>query len=736
MLYTENMAELFTTELLAPAGDGQSFNAALGCGADAIYLGLADFNARKKAENFDGDSLNELIRRAHFYGVKIYVTVNTLVKDEEFPRFIETAGKAVKAGADAFIVQDLGAAACLKAAFKGITLHASTQLGVHNLEGARMLEKAGFSRVVLSRETKIEDIKRIRQGTSLEIEYFVQGALCVAFSGNCYLSALEFGASGNRGLCRQLCRLPYSAKCASMEKSGYLLSAKDLCLADSLSELIEAGVSSFKIEGRLRRPEYVGQTTLIYRRLLDEIKRGRSAKLSAADMENLKIAYCRGNDYLSRAYLDNGTPSVIESGFNNHTGIEIGTVKSVEPFKQGLYKVKLSSNRTIEAGDGLKFYEEIKTAGRNRGGRELREAASAGAGDVKPCGKGEYVFVTKAPLKEGYIARLISSKRQEKELAEIKRFVDIKLRLKALAGEPLELEAESLKGGERITLSSDICEKARTAPMSEDELKAQVGKTADSGFRAIECEIETDGVFALKSTLNALRRRTLDALREEIIAKNTPATVVVNENVIDEINRRNAGLNANFSNIKCRFVHSDELKSAKAEMEKDGLIVLCPEEYSEKEIARMLSVLGLDEESAALRLPVIANGKDIEKLNALLDKFKGIKTLVSENLFGLEFAKRGYKVIAGAGHNIINDYAAREILRLGASGFLWSLESERRSGISGDEIGKMTFAHCPFKTLGSDCAHCRYSADMKLFRDGAEYKVRRARICNCYFELY
>ena len=196
-------------EILSPAGSPENFKSALNAGADAIYLGLDMFNARMKAQNFTRENIREYIKLAHSFGVKVYITINTLLQDEDFDELVSLVNFLTKSKADAFIVQDLGVAFVLRKCFKNINLHASTQMGIHNLEGALVAEKLGFSRIVLSRETTIKDIEEIHKNTNLEIEYFVQGALCVAFSGNCYLSSLENNASGNEGKCLQFCRLPY-----------------------------------------------------------------------------------------------------------------------------------------------------------------------------------------------------------------------------------------------------------------------------------------------------------------------------------------------------------------------------------------------------------------------------------------------------------------------------------------------------------------------------------------------
>ena len=194
-------------ELLAPVGSMDNLKVAVSSGADAVYLGMQNFNARDKADNFTAENIKEVVDYCHLHNVKVYLTVNTIIKDNEINMLVDTIKSAVEANVDAYIVQDLGVATLLKNTFVNINLHASTQMGVHNLKGAKLIEEFGFSRVVLSRETTLEDIKQIAQNTKLEIEYFVQGALCVAFSGNCYLSSILHGQSGNRGKCLQLCRL-------------------------------------------------------------------------------------------------------------------------------------------------------------------------------------------------------------------------------------------------------------------------------------------------------------------------------------------------------------------------------------------------------------------------------------------------------------------------------------------------------------------------------------------------
>ncbi len=269
-------------ELLAPAGTPQALRAAIEAGADAVYLGGTAFNARLRAENFTPENIKENIALCHAYGVRVYVTLNTLVTDKELPLLLKAAKEAHEAGADALIVADLGAAAAIRRTMPEIELHASTQSSGHNLAAAKKLADLGFSRMVLAREATAENMRNVVEKSPIETEVFVHGALCVSHSGQCLFSSLVGGRSGNRGECAQPCRLP--------DKNGkYPLSLKDLSLAKHVPELIEIGVHSLKIEGRLKSPEYVRDVVRIWRRLLDERRAATDA-----EMRELAAVFSRG----------------------------------------------------------------------------------------------------------------------------------------------------------------------------------------------------------------------------------------------------------------------------------------------------------------------------------------------------------------------------------------------------------------------------------------------------------
>ena len=259
----------FVPELLAPAGSYAALEAAIAAGADAVYLGASDFNARIGAKNFSDDEMRRSLSLCRAHGVKTNITMNTLVSDREMRSFLETAYKVLDFGADALIIADLGAAALIKKYFPDAELHASTQLSIHSLDGAVEMAGRGFSRVVLARELPRADIETVCKNSPIEIETFIHGALCVSHSGQCLASSLIGGRSGNRGLCAQPCRLPYN-------NNKYLLSLKDYCLASHVEEILSLGVASLKIEGRMKPAEYVYGVVRIYRKLLDE-KRNATA---------------------------------------------------------------------------------------------------------------------------------------------------------------------------------------------------------------------------------------------------------------------------------------------------------------------------------------------------------------------------------------------------------------------------------------------------------------------------
>lgn len=299
--------DLFT-ELLAPAGKWESLVAAVQNGADAVYIGEQSFSARKNAANFTWEEIENAVRYCHVRGVRVLLALNTLIAENELRMFEQSVIKAARAGVDALIIQDMGAAKIARTVCPDMPLHASTQLTACNACDVQALQMRGFNRIVLSRELSEKEIRRIYDATGAELEAFAHGALCISFSGKCLMSSFIGGRSGNRGMCAQPCRQKYSAG----GRQGYLLSPRDLCLADDLRKMHEAGIVSFKIEGRMKSPEYVAAVTGIYRKYLDSFK-----PLLRADEETLEKIFVRGDGF-TKAYFDGkNTPEIMNYSISN-----------------------------------------------------------------------------------------------------------------------------------------------------------------------------------------------------------------------------------------------------------------------------------------------------------------------------------------------------------------------------------------------------------------------------------
>lgn len=341
----------------------KALKCAVAGGADAVYMGAGDFNARSKADNFGKDELRLAVSYCHDRGVRVYLTLNTLIKPSEFPRATDTARYAAEIGVDAFIVQDLAFAAILGKELPDMPLHASTQMGIHNAYGAAFAKKAGFDRVIFSREVLPEDMKKAAD-TGIETECFVHGAHCISFSGNCYFSALVSGYSGNRGKCLQLCRKKYTLSSRGKTTSGYMLSAKDICLISDLVKLQKAGACSLKIEGRLRSPEYVYTVTKAYRTALSE---------NRPDMTDVTTVFNRGD--MSEAYIGSDRPDIVWQHTQNNIGSHFGVVS-----KTAGRKLFVTTRIKAKAGDGFKALRR----GKETGSAVCNGTDIISSGDVRP----------------------------------------------------------------------------------------------------------------------------------------------------------------------------------------------------------------------------------------------------------------------------------------------------------------------------------------------------------------
>ena len=714
-------------EILAPAGDKDSLIAAINNNADAVYLGLDDFNARVKAENFSKDNIGEVVRYAHLFGVKVYVTINILIKENEYPSLIEVIRACVKAKVDAYIIQDLGVARLIRECFKGAVLHASTQMGVSSLRGALVLQKEGFTRVVLARETKESEIRLIKEHTSLEIEYFVHGALCVSYSGNCYLSSFNHLQSGNRGRCLQLCRLKYGC---SASKKGYLLSARDLCLLEQMERLLDAGVTSFKIEGRLKREGYVGLITSTYASLLDAIKNKKEFNIPNAK-NDLKEAFCRG-DFSYSAYLDKGVPSsIIETKYQNHTGIKIGKVIEVRKFKD-IFQIDVFSSHQIRQGDGLKFF----THG--------QEVGSLGVGNVEIIGNKKYRLYSKNKVDINSDVHLILNEEKEEKILNTIRRIPLEVNVKAYLDQPLEI---SLKYNEQeISARSDyILPKAKSKSISKQDLLRNIDKFDKEPFFIKKFECDIDDVFVPLSVINDTRRKAVSLIKEKIISfEEKNINVRIDESAIANFLQNKE---VSFKEDKRIIIIDNNVDIASIKKIDDFssyIVFISDNTFNAKHLCKRIEELKKEHVShIGINVPLIVEESDYKKLDKVVEKYPYIYLLAS-NIGVLSYIDKGIKVIASCYLNIISSYAKASYYHLGVSGVMMSLETSKNIlDINKDtyyySLGYntlMNFAHCPYKTVyNNECSSCRFDDKLKYQDEKNTYTMRRISSSTCRFEM-
>ncbi len=486
-------------ENLAPAGNREALERADAAGADAVYLGYAAFSARAGAGNFDRRELEEAIRYAHLRHMRVHVTVNTLVKDGELEAVTEVLRLLRDLQADAVLVQDLGVLRIARNLFPGLTVHASTQMAIHNRTGVLWCKKQGIRRAVLARECSLSEIRKCAD-TGVEIEVFAHGAQCVAVSGLCLFSSMVGERSGNRGRCAQPCRMEYDYR----GRWGAWLSPRDVCLRDELPKLQEAGVASIKLEGRLKRPEYVAVVTDSYRKGLDSLESGSFRKADETEKEGLLQIFNRGG-FMKGYALGCEDADVIFPGGVNHQGIRIGRITAVDG---KLARVKLEEN--LKNDDGLAIRGEHPETTLIYAGPEMTAGETAIL-RVRP----------EAKVKTGdTVFRLTSAAQLEAVSAMKGRTVPVDLFLRAMPDELLTLTATD--GESTVTVTGETVAVAKTRAATEEELKRSLEKTGDTAFVPGITEVETDGAFMPVSQVNAIRREALSALAEKRIAAFAP----------------------------------------------------------------------------------------------------------------------------------------------------------------------------------------------------------------------
>lgn len=508
-------------ELLSPAGNIESFYAACQNGADAIYMGIEKFNARAMAKNFDMETYIACIHYAHMRHVKVYLTLNTLLYDEEIKEALELVTKLYAKGLDAVIVQDIGFAMLLHKFLPDLALHASTQMSVHSLEQVQFLERIGFKRVVLARELTIEEIAYICKNTNVEIEVFVHGALCVSVSGQCLLSSTIGKRSANRGVCGQPCRMKYSLynqKNQEIVKNTYILSKKDIFGLPHIGQLIKSGVTSLKLEGRNKSASYVAGITSTYRKYVDQFLKDTFKTDQIVDLQDemvLMQLFNRGGK--SSGYLK-GIPYknsiTLTSPKNN--GIYLGQVKD----QKGAF-VKLKLEQDINMHDGFEIYSNdevisnIITCIRNDHYQIVNKEAKKGEyvwiGDVSKKVKfGSYIYKTSSEKLNQRFRKTYENGIQLK-----KQNINLSIKIKKESFVSVKVETK-----DKILEVSTKCmpQIAKTKELDEDTIKACFAKTKDTPFAFHITKLELDkGIFLSISELNQLRRNVIEALSQDYL---------------------------------------------------------------------------------------------------------------------------------------------------------------------------------------------------------------------------
>jgi putative protease len=682
-------------ELLSPAGSIEAVRAAVANGADAVYLGAARFNARDEGAQLSLDELEQACRIAHERGVRVYLTLNVLVKPAEMAEALEYLGECIDRGVDAAIVQDIGLVRMIQRVYPGFEIHGSTQMTVHDASGAAVMRDLGVERVVLARENTLDDVRAIRAAVpELGLETFVHGALCISYSGQCYMSGMISERSANRGSCAQSCRKDYvladAATGAELDR-GYLISTKDLAAHEHLNALAEAGVGCLKIEGRKKRPEYVATVTSGYRAFLDRVEQGEPVVATEAEIEPLVQIFSRGftggmyggragRDYVTRSHPDN-------------RGIEIGLVVGRE---RG--ELLLETTIPIAVGDGLGFEPPAGVRAPSTGFQVTAvRTVAAGAGVTRQA------IATRIAVPAGWrVVRSSQAALLERARASFatlpervrERRSRLDVRLFGAAGTPLKAEFRS--GEDVVTVRSEITlAPARSRALDGSMLREQLGRLGDTPFAlaAIDDAALAPGLFIPVSELNHLRQQAVDQLmvrrdwaREAALAERraaiesaigevrvSPSAPSVGTAAVEAAARSRAASDAPFV-LSASVWRIEDARAAAAAGATE--IVLDP--FLRHPMPPVSRVRALAEELATagvalrIRTPTIVRPEERHTIRKWLDL--GLPMLSGHLGLVAELARGGRDVVADYAVNCFNAQTAAELFRLGASRITASVE--------------------------------------------------------------
>ncbi len=659
---------MIAPELLAPAGDWDCIRAAVENGADAVYFGLDNgFNARARAVNFDLNNVAEVMEFLHRRGVKGYVTLNTLAFSDELPELQTIIRRLALAPVNAVLVQDLGVARLIREITADLPIHASTQMTLTSAECIAVAEQLGIERVVLPRELSIDEIRQIHGSTSMQLEAFVHGALCVAYSGQCLTSESMGGRSANRGQCAQACRLPYELLCdGELRDFGdqkYLLSPQDLAAFPLTEELIKAGVSSFKIEGRLKTPEYVANITKHYREAIDSAMAGQPVEFSRRQVQQMEQSFSRG---FSPGWLQGcDHKMLVPATSSSKRGVLLGRIENV------LHDcVTISLEYSVQAGDGVVF-DGDRTTGSEQGGRvfqvfqgrnSLKEAIDSGSVDLtfdrshvdfNQLYVGQKVWKTDDP-------RLTQQLRKTFETADPQRKVGLTLHVHAESGRPLLVEGRSDNGCVCRVESEQPLQEAQKHPVSEDVFREQLARFGGTVYQLTSLTATIVGKPMVPlSVLGKLRKQIAEQLDASLPM---PEITLCKDSALDrmrsQLPSRDIQTASPLLTVMCRTL--DQVRAC-ASLQVDRLIVDFQDIREYREAVEICRSSG---HPLMLATPRIQKPDEMGLFRAML-KHQPDGVLV-RNLSGLAFFREnGVPVVGDYSLNVTNELTASFLMQQG-----------------------------------------------------------------------
>ena len=708
-------------ELLAPAGDMAALKAAVSAGANAVYLGYDEFSARAKAKNFNKEELREAINYSHLRNVKIYVTFNILIADFEIKRAMESVKMLYDIGVDALILQDLGIAREIRKNFPDFEVHASTQMAVNNFYGAKFLKEMGFSRVVLARETPLFELEKIKE-LDIDVETFIHGALCVSYSGECLMSSMIGGKSGNRGECAQACRKSYEILDFDKNKIGkrlYYISPKDLNTLDDVAKIINSGGYSLKIEGRMKNPEYVYTVVSSYKKSLE-------GKLTLEDKNDTEQVFNRG--FTKGLFNGDFGNDFISSDRPDNRGVEVGKV--IDARKN---YAKVIFDEDVFEGDGLEFI--------SNSGRFGMRSNSFYEANIP-----HEINLFKVPIINSKINRTFSKKLYEKfdeklENYDYKRELDIDLRIKIGKRPLIKVKSGDLSGNFEL---DRVVEVAKKSGLDRDRVIENISKTGDSIFRVKNIDLDLDdNAFLPISAINELRREATKILEDKILNGSIDRFEIENNLENKNFERQNKDKK---SKIKVFFNKFKDLGNSSLN-DIDEIIIRAKdlEKFNKKFKIREVSIY----------LDKFYSYKELENLREYILKNQNVRGIWVNNLSEYYiFKDDGLEINGDIGINVFNRLTSDFFRDLGLNSITLSPElnssqiqkivnknDTELNLISYGRLPVMTMKHCPFSIIKNckdekSCPTCRYKNYLLRDEKNVDFEVLRQNTFTEIFNSY